>query len=407
MPVNTQVADSLISAFQAGYGIRRQKTKDIEEAAEKVRLEKEQTRQFNEKLAQDKEQFEARQKFEQSVRDIQNLIVQNEFGKQFSETGNMPAGAKIYGYEVNPEAPDIDARAVIEHPVLGKMTPLLPEASSRLKAQKTAIEQEPLQKRAEELEKLKQAGEERIKNLELSAKEAESKKEWENRIKVAGIQAGATLGAAKTRSDATIRAAEIRRGALLDRPIDLRDQRDVLGLKQVVPGLTMKEAAGMNLIKPLSEQQQNKLADFTDLETQIEKLKPILEYKDPATGKTNYEGYFAGKGAGFVKEIKTGFRSDEGTEAIRRDLAGIQAAAKNIIGKYGGALTANEQKMLEALAPGPNFSLTPDRAKALVDGFLEQVKDLRREYMKGSTPSSGTGDAVLDLINKHRNLEPK
>lgn len=375
MPVDLSFGNSIINAYMAGASAKRQREQDKHERekeasdkAEREAARQEAIRQFGERQKQEKELADKRFALESAVADIQKFKARQDFENYFSETGNL-GGAKETGeYQVDPNAPDTNARVVLEHPILGKMTPLLPEAASALKARKTSIEQAPALEKQAEFERVRGEREKALKELEIKLQENKDREAYRRAVEVANIK---------------------NKGRVLpgDRPVTPEAQRDVFGLSEYDPTLTYNNAAGRPLNVKLNETQIKNLSYFDDLQAQIEDVQKDFE----ALGDKEHSGYDKYYGGatitGLGRELGQNVKTGEIQARIRRKLSDIQLKAKEAE-NLGAALSPTEKDILKNAAPTPDRTKSAKAGKEAVEGYLESIKNSRKTYtnhLRGNT----------------------
>lgn len=397
MPINLDISNAIVNSFLAGQQLSKQKREeersvrqqDIENRA-REQQRAEQVKQFNEQLTENKRQFDVTQKALAMMHELEQEGQRMQLQEQVLKTGITPPGYKKVTQGQNfPVASgtgelDLGPTASITYQPENPESTLssfeigmTPEQYAERQGKLTAIQNEPAIQ-----------GQIRIKQAEDAFKIYQDNLQYRRDLDKIRLQNEGRNEAARIRG-------QQQSDRQLDAPIHPDVQRDVFGLKDYNPNLTLRTAQGLKLIKPLTPAQQDKAADFADLQAQTLQLKDILEKKDPA-GVSNYDKFYRGLAGGAYAEIKGKFYDDTKEMEDARQLAStIELKAKNLIGKLGGALTANEQQLLEKSAVSPNRGLTSVRGKAILDGFLQQLQESQSNLIKGNKTKSSVDDILF------------
>lgn len=351
--------------------------------------------------------LEAAANFAKSVQQMQQ---QAQLSEIYSSTGTAP-GAKVTtptfsaprkeesGAVNAPIAQDLtripSGQARIDSP-FGTFNAVTPEQKARITAMQNEIAQGPILERqsalalqsqnaAKELENLRLRNAKDIKEMEISSERIKEDKAHSNRLAEISLQ-----------NTGRTEAAKVRNNSRLQVPFTPQVQRDEFGLDTYDPTLTPDKAQSLGLSKPLTVAQKDKIVALNDIQLKTLELKNLLETKDK-DGIEFYNQYYTNAAKGIYKEAKgklTGL--DSKTEKVRRLAADIELMSKNTLAKLGGALTPNEQQLLEKSSPSPDFGLTPTRAKEIVNGFYDGLVQSQSELAK----QTKTG-AKLPKIIRH------
>lgn len=357
----------------AGQQSRLQR-ESAKQKSEQEKAELEQRKKENEEriklgeaeLKQRSDEFTAKQALEDQIHKIAILQAKQKLGEDVSETGALPEGAQLTGTQFDPTG-QYPTNISFEHPLLGKMTVEHPEARIFRKGQESEAIEAP----------------KRLTRTQVADIQSETRK----------TVAQETIEGRKQLQEAKLEADKAEAQFKLAGDIQLAHIKGNYALK--ARQLTADK------IKALPQAQQNKITDFNLLENKTQVLKQMLE------SNGGYERFYKGKlVGGTVADIGAAFGGDPETEKIRQLSAEIEADAKNMIGKFGGALTRTELNILENMAPSPNRNITPIRAQAIVNGFLLGVQNIKGEYAdqvnRTVKPNTTTTETQTKKVNRIR-----
>jgi hypothetical protein len=193
----------------------------------------------------------------------------------------------------------------------------------------------------------------------------------------------------------------------LDTPLDPKVQREEFGLDYSVNN-TPRNLEGRKLLRPLTPTEEAKETDFSVLQTKTALLKAKLDEKiDPKdkNSQTWGERYYSGFTSGLYDEASGKFDKKglpKKLEDIRALTSDIETTAKNLVGKFGGALTGGEQQLLEKFAPSPDFKLNYNRARSIFDNFENGLTIRQNESIKARHLGGTGGDRkpLGDILGK-------
>jgi hypothetical protein len=419
------MANRVVEAYVRGTQIKQQREAEASDKQARSDAAKEAKRQFDEIQKAIKAQHDLENARADSVfnfqKSVQEMQQQQQLQENFTKFGVVPGGYEEQGGKSVDVSPGVAGASHTFKNTEGKtFSGVDPETAAMIQSRANEIVNAPAYEQAARLKKMEEDAKwnesilaynkdlakidrqhdkdielEKLKSEKAITLEGKRGANAENAAKIrataaenaAKIRATAAENAAKIRATAAENAAKIRATAAENVPISPQIQRDIFGMSSYDPTLTTDKAAQLQLITPLTPAQKDKNAAFNDLILDVTKAKALLEEKDK-DGKEYYNTYFKGLSIeGGKKSLTTKISSDERTEKVKRLLSAIELKAKNTVAALGGALTPNEQQLLEKLAPSPSFINTPEKAKAAVDGFLEGLIQFQNELIK----SQGTG----------------
>lgn len=421
MSVDLSFGNSIIDAFRAGKQERENKEQKIKDEAFRQKQFELEKKQHEDALAQQREQFNARQKFESHVQDIQDIIAKQKIAEDFSITGDAPADSTVTKPKYYTPSPGIEdktngepiqtgefnlspGQVQIEHPVLGKITTLTPEARAERIGRTTAIANQPALEASIEAEKRKAGFLEASENRKAQfAKELENLKSA-NDIKEQEKKSNAAyrLGIDKAKIMA---AASGAKGKVdpADRPIPPKILKSDFGISDYSKVYTYKDMVGRKLATQLTVAQQNEIKALDAIEDQTQLLLDSLN--DPEAQK-----YFQGL-EGFITDKSIALHGGE-TDPVAAKLAAKLGKLQQVIAlaDFGKVIPATEKEILKSYAPTAEHHQTFESVKDKLQNMLEHAQSLKANaYQIGGSPTIGGGEIKPKVIkfDKDGNVIPQ
>lgn len=340
MPVNMDVTNSIIQAFQAGRHekLRREelqlrKEKEANDKKEREAALKEQQHQFDTQQKTIKEHFDAQQKLREITQQFKSLEESKKAQESYVKTGLVPPGYdRTFG----------GSEDMLENKATGTSFQVPFDAAEQVAERERVLTSPKIEGRIREIQAREQEMEGRqiAVEAEKTAGRAEVQKERMAALKEISSERGKVMfDVAKLKTKATIDAIHAR------------------GVKSGVK------------LKPISDKQVNELSGLTVLEKRFSALRDMI-VANPEFLQSPVEG-------GLSNLINTVTR---GEPKIFQEIRALQASVQAEVGhdSYGSALTNTEVKRLTAEigALGRGESLDSGLAKL---NTAIQLFTLRRE----------------------------
>lgn len=379
MPVDLGIGNAIINAYIAGQNQRRQKeefkVKSEQDAAE---LE-ERKKQHEADLKQHADEFEKTYALNKAVHDLALFRSRQEAGKDITESGIIPSDTTVTtpqfsapeGIGNQPIARDLTGipkgMVEVENATLGKI---------RIPSHETYIKQKA--EEAEAVEAPKRLTRTQVEDIKAETKKATTSEIEDNKKQLL-----------QTKLDAE----------KAEQQLELKNRIEVANIKGNY-ALKAKQLSVEANLKKLPQAIRDKVDNFNLLENKTQLLKEKLE-KTYSDGQTGFEKFYKGKIAGgTLQNIKEAFSPDADADDIFQLSADVEADAKNLIGKFGGALTKTELDILENMAPSPNRNLTASRARAIINGFLLGVQNIKGEIADQNKVGQAQGPIRIKVDEK-------
>lgn len=378
MPADLQISNAILNAFIAGKQdklAREKQAQDKVESEERAKREQEQIKIEQDRLKQQQEQFNARMAVDKAQNDLMMMQARQKLGEDYLKTGIAPEGTNVI--QQVPQLPQgSDPNLAFDPNIMGNSPGFLELENAILGKIRVPTFENYVQRQGQISEA--QEAPKRLTRTQVEDIKAEARKENTDAV--------------------TQRQKDLQQVKLdVEKSENQKDRIHEIELAHIKGNYGLKaRQITADKIKALPTAVGDKIIAFNLLEKKVQDFKAKLEarYGD---GQTGAEKFYKGMGiGGTIRDVVESFGADKDTEDIRVAAADIEADAKNMIGKFGGALTRTELNILENMAPSPNRNLTPVRARSIVNGFLLGVQNIKGEYadlykdklgIKGTTAS--------------------